>query len=744
MKRFICLLLCLLFALSLTACGEKTVLQPAFDEDSKEVKYRKGIICENADYRLEWDAVKQGVILTELSTGTVWGTSPAADTSEALNSLGMPAKRHSMVESALVLYYVDDATGNDNIVYSYNGVKQDGHIVCSEIDNGLLVEYYFDAAKIMIPVEYVLCDNYVSITIDPTKIAENENRVTAVALAPMWCSAKNDTENSYLFIPSGSGALGDNKTVSQQGISYSEWIYGEDISMEELYRASYTADICLPVYGAKSGDSASFAIIESGAETASIEATSGSSAYGYSAVYPKFQLRGHTVHQAWVFTSNITESYIYTDRLVSSPLTVRFYPLSGNKANYSAMAECYRDYLKVEQKVKPSSAEKAFSIDMIGGSLITKSFLGVPYTTVYPTTSVEAAEEIVSDLKESTNADFVARYRGFGTTGIDIGKVAGGYKISNKIGSARQIKALTSLCREQGIDIYSDFEIMAYNSGGNGFSTFSDNATTAGEQKAYKYNYGKTTGIEERWDIYYLLSPYRYIDAAKKIVNKTSKWGFSGISLGSLSSVSYADYSSKRDSRYYARDGIAKTISEAIEAARGDKKFLAAKANDYVAVTADIITEAPTVSADYIFFSEDIPFYQMVFKGLVPMTCESINLSENPQETFLKAVEGGMGLGYTVTDKWDVTLIDSDYPLFYSSVYSSLRNDLLANAERLSDYYKAIRGSEICSHKILGNGVRITEFSNGVSVYTNFSNTVQSTPAGDVAAFDFAFSGGAE
>ncbi len=743
MKRFICLLLCLLFALTLTACGEKTVLQPAFDEESKEVKYR-GLIAENSKYRLEWDAVKQGVTLTDIESGTVWGTSPVAAEGEALNSLGMPAKRHSMVESALILYYVDDATGNDNIVYSYNGVKQDGHIACTAIDNGLLVEYYFDAAKIMIPVEYVLCENYVSITVDPTKIAESENRVTAVALAPMWCSAKNDAENSYLFIPSGSGALGDNKTISQQGISYSEWIYGEDVSMEELYRASHTADICLPVYGAKSGDSAAFAIIESGAETASLEATSGSSAYGYSAVYPKFQLRGNTVHQAWVFTSNITESHIYIDKLVTSPLKVRFYPLMNEKAGYSAMAECYRDYLKSEQKVKPSDDEKAFSVDMIGGSLITKSFLGVPYTTVYPTTTALAAGEIISDIKDSTKADFAVNYRGFGDTGIDTGKVAGGYKISKKIGNTRQMKALTSLCRDNKIDIYSDFEIMAYNRGGNGFSTFSDNATTAGEQKAYKYAFGKTTRIEERWKIYYLLSPYRFVDAAQRIADKTSKWGFSGVSLGSLSSVSYADYSSKEDSKYYARDGIAKEISKAIKAAKGDKKYLASKANVYAAIAADIITEAPINSADLVFFKEDVPFYQMVFKGIVPMTSESVNLSENPKETILKAVEGGMGLGYTVIDEWDVTLIDSDYPLFHSSVYDSIRDDIIANSEKLEGFYKAIKGSEILSHEILSNGMRATKYENGVIVYTNFSDTAQSTPAGDVAAFDFALSGGAE
>ncbi len=744
MKRFLCFSLCSILILSLTACGGKNVAKaPPFDEDSKEVKFR-GTIAQNSNYSLSWDAVKQGVVLTETATGDVWGTTPAVEEGEALNSLGMPTKRHSMVESALVLYYVDGATGNDNMVYSYNAVKQDGHIVCKEIENGLEVQYYFDLAKIMIPVEYTLCDNYVSITVNPKKIQESENKVTAISLMPAWCSAKNDADNSYLFIPSGSGALGSNKTVSQQGVNFSEWIYGEDISMEELYRPTETADIRLPVFGAKTGDKAAFAIIESGAEAAKIEATSGSSAYGYSTVYPKFHLRGYTVHQAWVFTSNITESNIYADRMFTTPITVRYYPLNNEDADYSGMAKCYRDYLKDEYKLKKNDDEKAFSINLIGGSLITKSFLGVPYTTVYPTTTVNAAKEIVTDLKKSTGSDFSVNYSGFGSTGIDTGKVAGGYKISDKIGTARQMKALTAYCKEQGIDIYADFELMKYNRGGNGFSTFSDNATTAGEQKAYKYIYGKATRIENRWDIYYLLSPYCFIDAAKKLSGKVDKWGFSGVALSSLANVSYADYSSKTDSKYFSRDGIAKTINSAIKAARGDKKYLSASANLYAAAVSDIITEAPVNSANVIFFTADVPFYQMVFKGYVPMIAESINLSDNPQKALLSAVEGGMGIGYTVIDNWDVTLIDAKYAYFYSSAYSTLRDEIIQNEKRLENYRKAIVGSMITGHRILESGVRVTEFSNGACVYTNYTNTPQSTPAGEVAALDFAVTGGAK
>jgi hypothetical protein len=325
-----------------------------------------------------------------------------------------------------------------------------------------------------------------------------------------------------------------------------------------------------------------------------------------------------------------------------------------------------------------------------------------------------------------------------------MGKVAGGFKISDKIGNARQMKKFTEYCKKQGIDSYADFEIMRYNRGGKGFSTFADNATTAGEQKAYKYAYGKTTRIENRWDIYYLLSPYRFVDAAKKVCKKTDGWGFSGVSLSSLANVSYADYSSKTDSKYFSRDGISKTVRSAIKAARGDKKYMSASSNLYAATVSDIVVEAPIDSAEVISFTEQIPFYQMVLKGFVPMTSESINLVDNRQKALLRAVEGGIGISFTVIDSWDVTLIDAQYPYFYSSVYDDLRDGILSDAKRIDSYIDAIKGSTITAHKILENGVRATEFSNGVCAYINYSDAPQSTPAGEIAALDFEFTGGAE
>ena len=77
-------------------------------------------------------------------------------------------------------------------------------------------------------------DDGVRLSVNPKMIQESENRVISISIAPFFCGVKNDTENSYLFVPSGSGALVDTKTVSDQGSTYSAQVYGYDPAIDEV------------------------------------------------------------------------------------------------------------------------------------------------------------------------------------------------------------------------------------------------------------------------------------------------------------------------------------------------------------------------------------------------------------------------------------------------------------------------------------------------------------------------------
>ena len=75
----------------------------------------------------------------------------------------------------------------------------------------------------------------------------------------------------------------------------------------------------------------------------------------------------------------------------------------------------------------------------------------------------------------------------------------------------------------------------------------------------------------------------------------------------------------------------------------------------------------------------------MVFKGYVPMTSKSLNLADDVQKLLLNAVEGGTGISYTVMNKWDNSLIDSN--LFNSNLESSFLTTLVNDINITTHYY---------------------------------------------------------
>ncbi len=746
-KRILSILICIFLLLSLTACGGKkyTPSKKAFDKKvQSSVPFSDEEIVKNNKYTLKYDSTTGGVILVENATGTVWETCPKPEGGEELDSLGMPIKRHGFPQSVLEVGYMDiKISGGGNMVATtYDSVLDTGRMVYKPIKNGVTIEYYFDLQEFMIPVDYVLYDDYLSISIDSTKIQENDLRITSVSLMPFLNSVPNDQQDSYVFVPSGSGALLSNKSFNDQGISYEAYMFGDDLTMEERYIATDEVPMRLPVYGFKNGNKAACTVIDDGAETTKIKTTSGNTSYKFTTAYPAFQLRGYTPHLATSF-KNKRITNIFPENMIEGKFSIRFYPLTGENANYAGMADTYRNYLINECGLKKNDNEKTLSLNIIGGTEITKSFIGVPYKSLYATTTVKQAQDIVSEVSGSVDA-LAVKLKGFGANGVDIGSIGGGFNVGGNIGSASQLKQLAGVNSDK-VDLYMDYDLVKFNASGSGFKFFKDAVMNSGDIKADQFILDMALRNTEENLKYRLLRPSRFNDAVSKALKSTSKSKLDGVSLETLSSLSYSDYSDIKETVIYnSKFDFDKAVTDALaQIKKNNQKYMASNANAYAAIMADIIEDAPVTSNNSFAFKENVPFYAMVFKGYIPMTGESINTAVSPQKAVLGAVECGLGLNYTVISKWDNTLINALYPYFNTTVYSSVKDEMLSNYNELKDYYKSIKGATIKSNTIVSNGVHCTEFDNGVKVYVNYNDASAQTPAGEIAALDYIITGGA-
>lgn len=742
-KKICTLFFSILIIFSLSACSGTVVWEnKKFDKDAAENELSdKEVIAENEKYRLEWVSSNCSVSLTDKQTGLSWGTTPESDGEQELDMFGLPVKKHPQLESALVVEYLNDSTDVEEQTVSYTGAVNEGRVSAELIENGVRVRYYFDSVEIMVPVEYVLREDSVAISVDAKEIEENNFRVTSVAVTPFWCSAKNGSEDSYIFIPSGSGAVVYPETLSQTGSTYSEQVYGSDPVMKADDLPSTRQSVRLPVYGAKTGDRATCAIIEEASESAVIEAKIGSSAIQYTGVYAKFQVRGYSPNLAQFMQGLEKKLNIYSRSMVDTKMTVGFYPLTGENADYSGMASVYRNYLKENSGLERTEDDSAWNITFIGGMTVNKSFLGIPYTDVLPATTLEQAEEILGELSESTDIPINARLAGFGETGIGIGSYAGGYSVNKNLGDLSGLSDLTDFCSENNINLYFDFDIMSLKGSGAGYSKLFDTAYSALNKTAelYEYNVATRSRIEDTK--YNLLKRGLLVEAGDKLLDKIKKWNISGISLSSLSNTAYSDYSEKDSVRYYSKSQMGSDVTEIFEKVSEKYRTASSDANAYAAVLSETVYDAPLSSSEELAFSADVPFYEMVFKGCVHMSGTSVNMASDSDTQILKAVESGTGLAFTLCSEWINEFIDNTGYEFFGSEYSGIKEEIKEYFSSLSDYYKAVNGSEIDHHAILENGLRETVFSNGVKVYVNYSDTDKASQLGNVPAGGFLWGG---
>ncbi len=746
MKKLISLLTALSVIISLSACGKAAEAPKSFDRNAVSYSYEETLIAENSNLKLEWDDGVKGIILTDKRTGLKYFSSPNNGELK-LDEYGMPIKKHPALNSAVTVKYLDYETNIVTDALSYTGAVQNGRVRCAKGKDSLLVEFYFDEPGFMIPIQYILKESSVQIRINPKNISENENRVVSVSVAPFFCSVENDSRDTYLFVPSGSGALIRPVTSSAQGTQYSSQVYGYDRTIEAISKPTDTESVRLPVYGAKFSENQGIcAIITDGAESASISVSAGASAYGYSAVYATFNIRGYTGHIASLFSGGAqVSSTVFSKNRISSPVAVDYFPLSGENAAYSGMANIYRDYLKKEMKLTKKSDDIYLSVNIVGGLDLTESFLGVPYSKLYAATTFKEAEEITKDLRNKIGQPINAVLKGFGESGVNIGKVGGGFKTGKVFGSRKQLISLQNSLEKNGSRMYMDFDLIRFKKSGGGFSTIFNACYNSGEKKAEQYLYNVAVRKQDADTLHYLLDPAKLDSAAEKLDSAAAEMKLNGISLESLTSVSYSNYSDKSVGDYCAKSNFDKAAVRVLKKAKsGGRRLAASGANAYAAVLADIITDAPTESDSERIFDTDIPFFQMVFGGYVPMYTGSLNLSEDCSKLLLKAVEGGCGISYTLIYKWDRRMIAAEYPLFYNSVYSDIKEDIVSQALSLSDYYEKIKGAEIISHTVLSDDLRKTDFSNGLSVYVNYGDKAKQTPGGTVEAKNYLITGEAK
>ncbi len=743
LKRIISLLLCFALCCGLllvtVGCSEKRAAEQAFTPLEKYERFDTTCVAENDRYSLIWSAERKCVVLYDKVMDYEWSYVPE----EALNTSydysieeeGATATIRPQVKSPIIVHYYNTGDFQTDETNAFAMSIDKGKYTITPTENGLIMTCYFLDRELTVPVEFTLNKNGVDVSVDPTKIEENElYNIYGITVAPFFCSVSNKDANkddNYLFIPSGSGAI-VHPTIDdtrEAAVEITETVYGADANLTRFEEKTLTETVRMPVYGAVNGDKGVCAIIKDGAEMAHVVTTIGQKFTGYSYVSTEFHIRGYQEVVQNLFTASIIKTKLYADAFTPDKINVGFYPLYGEDASYVGMAETYRNYLTEEGYLKAEkSNDSLLNIKLVGGIETTEFHFGIPSGAMLVATTVKQAQSIIKDVKEKTGLESInANLIGFGKSGNDVGVVAGGYALGKDFGKEADLEKLVKYSKNNGVNLYMNFDMVRFKSSGGGVNTTFGKAESAtGSFTELDYTGLNSRQPDKTLGKYFLVSRTKFSDVAANIEKAAKDWKLTGVSLDTLTSISYSDYAEKE---YYARANFDKQTSAILNKfSESGLKVAGSDANSFAAALCTHVYDVPTQSSKYRSFTYDVPFYQIVFKGSVSMSGTSINLSTNEKVNLLKAVESGLGLTYTLVGEYNTNLVSSAQNVFYGSVYwdetieLGVRDSIVKTVADYKDYFNSVNGAKIADHKVITEDVRVTTFDNGVTVYVNYGN----------------------
>lgn len=594
----------------------------------------------------------------------------------------------------------------------------------------------------VIPLEYRLDGGSLVVSVPMNQVKESgEYQIRSLELLSMFGAADQQADG-YMFVPDGSGSLiylNNGKVKEEQ---YVQRVYGADPNDNSYRRGQVSEQARMPVFGMKAGDGAWFAVIEKGDAIASIAADISGKKNSYNFIHSSYTLRGEDELELYT-GSTIQEIQLLNEEIYKGDIQVRYSFLGKEKASYSGMAELYRNKLVAEQALHPLEAggEIPFYLDMLGAVDKQKSLLGVPYRSEIAMTSYGQAGQIAEQLKRDGVDRLLMRYVGWSAKGVNH-TAPSKLKTESVLGSKSELKELSEKLEQSGGMLFPDVAFQKIYHDDGSFAPSSDASRFVTREEAELYPYNRALN---RMDMtlggYYLLSPAKlpyYVDA---FMSKYADFGINSVSLRDLGSVLSSDF---RVSRVIQRETAKQIVEEQLgKLDQGTGQTMIAGGNAYAWPYSDHLINVPAASSGFVLTDEEVPFYEMVIHGYINYSGAPVNLSDEQdlKQQLLRAVELGaaphFSWSYEPSSKLKYTHFDDMYATYYQDWY----DQAVSMYKEVSKVLSPVQNAQIVNHIRHQEGVVEVQYSNGISIYVNYTDKDVSVQGFNVGAGQYGIEG---
>jgi hypothetical protein len=668
------------------------------------------------------------------STGFIWWSSPVNATNDPI---AKSAQIRTM-RSLLIIGSGDPSLHQVSKVTGFDGaVRKDEGMIVEKVDNGAKFIHNFVDKGITIPVTVTLTDYGFSVFVPANEIKEiymyraNEtgqmSELITMALLPFFGAGSVD-EEGYIVVPDGSGAVINFNNGKTTVSNYSARVYGRDYAIGQNMAPPKTEQVHLPVTGMiREGENGSdygfIAITSKNDGNAIVNATvSGQNTTVYNNTWFEFNMRST---DEYFMGANANKLAAFESGAIKTGNTeVQYHLIEGADLDYVDLAATYRNYLINTMGVtnKTAANESPLYLRLYGGTMKQQSVLGFPVDMQTVATTYDQANTIVQSLQDLGVGDMRVVFRDATDSGIN-SNVSTGLDYAGKLGSKADYAELRDNINAAGA-LYPGFGFMEYIRSGNGYSFMLNGAKMLTNALAVQTPYEMAFGTTEVWVIpeRMILSPYYFPDVFTKLLNNFSSEGVKQVSLNESSTMLYGDFSrynksnrgfiNRSDAIDYIVDGYRRMSEAGVE-------ILAQGANAYVLPYVTRIMDVPLYSSGYDIFDYDIPFYQLVIKGLIPFSSDPINASANADDLILNSVLTGGSATFDMMDTSPIKFLDSYYDVLFYAQYEGWL-DTAANIYRLmKDLNASVSDQNITDYKIIDNNTKQATFANGTTITIN-------------------------
>lgn len=588
------------------------------------------------------------------------------------------------------------------------------------------------AQTFWIPVDYDLTETGLSVTIPNDEIQYDKNNLALISIDLLkYFGSASQKEQGYMFVPDGSGAIvnfNNGKTNISSDIRVQ--LYGLDDGRENLTKPYANEGAYLPVFGIKRTASAMFAIIKSGDTNATIVADiagKNANAVDRNRCYTSFRMSEYEEIQ---FKSAGKKSKIYQQQMNTADLSIHYTILDNEKANYSGMAEYYRNYL-IDNGVltKKNYSDIPFNIELVGAYDHETAFLGVPYTEMNAITTFADCKAILEKLNQAGIKNVAVNYKGWANNGLR-NTVFNKVKVLKELGGKDGLKELVEYADSLGINMYFETELafVYENSLFSGYSEFTKASRLVTRNVAYHYQYLDDWNLAASQNAASIVSPTVIYDIdaednsksfANKLLANLQKLDIKGVSLGSLGYNLPGNY---KINDFSDREKVARIYSAVAKKYGETFSVMTKGTNSYMLPYITDIFEISNTSSKFNLADMSVPFYQMVIHGCIEYSGDPINLDGDTRQVFLQAVEAGAGMYY----RWCYAPNDQVQELWFEGMYSlsyvSWIDGAIEMYKEYNDLLNSTAGSFMVEHEIVAEDVVKVTYENGITVYVNYNS----------------------